>query len=123
MDEDGAGGLGGSQENSPGFLAETADEESFCFFGVMLEMGGAQSKVLLKGVPIAYLRSKGCFGEVWSEVLVENTEEADDGAPTTSKKVREDAKETTVSIPVRHWKGIGRCLSHKELNYSWLRHL
>ncbi len=44
VDGDGAGGLGGCQENSQGFVAETADEESFCFFGVVLKEGGRNPK-------------------------------------------------------------------------------
>ena len=97
VDGDGASGLGGCQENRPGFVAETADEESFCFFGVVLEKNRAQTEILLEGIPIAYLRPKGSVGEVWSEVIVENTEEVNDGATTTSKKIREDAKEATTS--------------------------
>jgi hypothetical protein len=47
MDGDEAGGLSGCQENCPGFVTETVDEGSFCFFGVMLEKGRVQAKVLL----------------------------------------------------------------------------
>ena len=93
MDGDGPGILGSCQENSPGFVTETTDEESFCLFGVVLKEGGAKSEVLLEGVPIAYVRAKGGVGEVRKKVLIKDVEKVDDGTATTSEEVREDAKE------------------------------
>jgi hypothetical protein len=92
MDVDGTGDFRCGEEDGPGLVTETADEEGLCLFGAVVKKGWAEAKEFLEGVPITNLGSKRSVGKVGSKVIKEDSKEVDDGTPTAAKEVWEDAK-------------------------------
>ena len=95
MDIDGAEGGGGSAQQGPGIVTEAANEESVSLLFAVLEKGRTKTEVLLERVPRFQLRSKGGFGQVGTDVVVDDPQNVERGAAAAAEEVRGDAKEAS----------------------------